>query len=70
MCRMGRMLKKGGKMMVSEAQKRASQKYNRQNMKNISFSLHKETDKELIAIYEAIPDKAKWFREMLKKTGK
>ena len=67
---MGRMLKKGGKMMVSEAQKRASQKYNRQNMKNISFSLHKETDKELIAIYEAIPNKAEWFREALKKTGK
>ena len=56
--------------MVSEAQKKASMKYNREKMKNISFSLHKETDKELIAIYEAIPDKAKWFREMLKKTGK
>lgn len=56
--------------MVSEAQKRASQKYNREKMKNISFSLHKETDKELIAIYESIPNKAEWFREALKKTGK
>lgn len=56
--------------MVSQAQKRASQKYNRKMMMSISFRLHRESDKELIAIYEAIPNKAEWFREMLKKTGK
>lgn len=67
---MGRMLKKGGKMMVSQAQKKASQKYNKKMMMSISFRLHRESDKELIAIYEAIPNKAEWFREMLKKTGK
>ena len=56
--------------MVTKAQKRASQKYNRKMMKNISFSLHKESDKELIEIYESIPNKAEWFREALRKTGK
>ena len=56
--------------MVSNAQKKASMKYNREKMKNISFSLHKETDADLIKIYESIPNKAEWFREALRKTGK
>ena len=40
-------------------------KYKRQNIQNIAFSLHRETDAELIAIYKSIPDKAAWFRKCL-----
>ena len=64
---MGRYKEKG---MVSKAQKEASKKYNRSMMVSIAFRLHKETDKDLIAIYEAIPNKMEWFREALRKTGK
>lgn len=56
--------------MVSEAQKRASKEYNRKMMVSISFRLHKESDKDLIQIYESIPNKAEWFRDALKRTGK
>ena len=56
--------------MVSKAQKEASKKYNRKMMMSISFRLHKESDADLIKIYESIPNKAEWFREALRKTGK
>lgn len=56
--------------MVSNAQKEASKKYNRKMMMSIAFRLHRETDKELIEIYESIPNKAEWFREALRRTGK
>ena len=57
-------------LMVTNAQKEASKKYNRKMMMSIAFRLHRESDKELIEIYESIPNKAEWFREMLRKTGK
>lgn len=54
-------------------QKEARKKYNRNKMKSIAFRLHKESDAELIAIYESIPDKMEFFRSALrnyKKSGK
>ncbi len=58
-----------GENMVSEAQKRANKKFNREKMLSITFRLHRVHDAELIAIYEAIPNKAEWLRECLKKEG-
>lgn len=55
--------------MVSEAQKRANKKFNREKMYSITFRLHRVNDAELIAIYESIPNKAEWLRECLKKEG-
>lgn len=57
-------------MATSKAQKEASKKYNKKMMMSIAFRLHRESDAELIRIYEAIPNKAEWFREALRKTGK
>ena len=51
-------------------QKEAHRKYNREKMKSIAFRLHKESDAELIAIYESIPDKMEFFREALKNYAK
>ena len=55
--------------MVSEAQKRANKKFNREKMYSITFRLHRVNDAELIAIYESIPNKAEWLRECLKREG-
>ena len=57
-------------MATSKAQKEASKKYNKKMMMSIAFRLHRESDADLIRIYEAIPNKAEWFREALRKTGK
>lgn len=38
-------------------------------MISIAFRLHRETDADLIAIYEAIPNKAEWFRQALRDTS-
>ncbi len=51
-------------------QKEAHRKYNREKMKSIAFRLHKESDAELIAIYESIPDKMGFFREALRNYAK
>lgn len=51
-------------------QKEAHKRYNKERMKSISFRLHKESDAELIAIYEAIPDKMEFFREALRNYAK
>lgn len=49
-----------------DSEKKARRKYNKEKMKSISFRLHKESDAELIAKYEAIPDKMEFFRWALK----
>lgn len=51
-------------------QKEAHRKYNREKMKSIAFRLHKESDAELVAIYESIPDKMEFFREALRNYAK
>lgn len=55
---------------MRESEKQAHRKYNRERMKSISFRLHKESDADLIAKYEAIPDKMEFFRWALKNYGK
>ena len=58
---------------MRESEKRAHDKYNREKMKSISFRLHRESDADLIAIYESISDKMEFFRQALrnwKKEGK
>ena len=56
--------------MTSKAQKEASKRYNKKMMMSIAFRLHRDTDSDLIKIYQSIPNKAEWFREALRKTGK
>jgi hypothetical protein len=52
--------------MSTESEKRAKNKYGRERMTSIAFRLHNENDAELIEIYRSIPDKAGWFREVLR----
>lgn len=51
---------------MRESEKRAHDKYNREKMKSISFRLHRESDADLITIYESIPDKMEFFRQALR----
>ena len=51
---------------MRESEKRAHDKYNREKMKSISFRLHRDSDAELIAKYEAIQDKMEFFRWALR----
>lgn len=55
--------------MITEAQKRAINKYRNKNMKVISFRLHKETEADLIEVFDRIENKAEWFRECLRREG-
>ena len=57
--------KKSVRGHYSEVQRKASQKYKAKNIKNISISLSKIYDAELIEIYQSIPDKAGWFKSCL-----
>lgn len=45
---------------------RYDNKYHREKMLSISIRLHRESDAELIEKYRRIPDKADWFRRMLR----
>lgn len=56
--------------MVRKSEKLAHRKYNKEKMKSIAFRLHRESDAELITIYESIPDKMKFFREALRNYAK
>ena len=38
----------------------------RKNQKSISFRLNIEKEKDLIAIFESIPNKADWFKDCLR----
>ena len=45
-------------------------RYRREKMLSIAFRLSRVNDKELIELYEAIPNKTEWFRECLRATKK
>ena len=45
---------------------RYDNQYHREKMLSISIRLHRESDADLIEKYRAIPDKADWFRKMLR----
>jgi hypothetical protein len=45
---------------------RYDNQYHREKMLSISIRLHRESDAELIEKYRRIPDKAAWFRKMLR----
>lgn len=44
-------------------------KWSKQNQKSINFRLSKTHEKELIEIFESIPNKAEWFKECLRNYG-
>lgn len=51
-----------------ESKKRYDRQYRKEKMLSIAFRLSRESDKDLIEIYESIPNKMEWFREALRRT--
>lgn len=56
--------------MVSEAQKRAQERYDAQNTVRVTIKLNKTTDAELIEMLEKAPSKQGLIREALRAWGK
>ncbi len=56
--------------MVSEAQKKAQERYDAQNTVRVTIKLNKATDAELIAMLEKSPSKQGLIREALRVWGK
>ena len=56
--------------MITDAQRRANQKYRKTHLKRIAFTLNLDSEKDLIEIYDSIENKQEWFRECLRKEGK
>lgn len=50
----------------TKAQKEATRRYKKKNIKHIGFDLSKVYEQEYINIYETISNKAEWFRRCLK----
>lgn len=53
--------------MITDAQRRANQKYRKAHLKRIAFTLNLDSEKDLIEIYDSIENKQEWFRECLRK---
>lgn len=53
--------------MVSEAQKKASAKYNSAMIKQLKLNLNKKTDKDIISILEAKPNKQGYIKDLIRK---
>lgn len=56
--------------MVSEAQKRAQERYDAENTVRVTVKLNRNTDAELIEMLENAPSKQGLIREALRAWGK
>ncbi len=56
--------------MVSEAQKKASKKYHQKNQVNITLSLNRATNEELIEFVDKIENKSAYLKELVIKDMK
>ena len=52
--------------MTTEAQKRASRKYNAANTKQIVIRLNKRTDADVIAALESVPNKQGYIKALIR----
>lgn len=53
--------------MVSEAQKKASNKHNKENTKIISLRLNFRTDKDILKKLNNVPSKMGYIKELIRK---
>lgn len=53
--------------MATEAQKKARDKYNKENYKVVNFKLHKTNDKDIMEHLEAQPNKQGYIKELIRK---
>lgn len=53
-------------MAVSEAHKRASMKYDKENMRQIKFNLSLKYDLDIIAQLDAVPNKQGYIKDLIR----
>lgn len=53
--------------MATEAQKKARDKYNKENYKVVNFKLHKTNDKDIMEHLEAQPNKQGYIKELIRR---
>lgn len=53
-------------MASTEAHKRASMKYDKENMRQIKFNLSKKYDLDVIAALDAIPNKQGYIKDLIR----
>lgn len=54
-------------MVVSKAQMRAKKKWEKENIKQFKFRLHKDYDKEIISYLDEVSNKQEYFRNLITK---
>ena len=52
--------------MLTEAQKRANNKYKKENMRTITFMLHKKNDADIINFLDKQPNKSETIKRLLR----
>ena len=52
--------------MTSEAQLRASEKYDKANTKQVILKLNKKTDKDILTHLDALPNKQGYIKELIR----
>lgn len=52
--------------MLTEAQKRANNKYKKENMRTITFMLHKRNDADIIDFLDKQPNKSETIKRLLR----
>lgn len=52
--------------MSTEAQRRASLKYNKASTKNIQFRLNTKTDADIISFLDTLPNKMGYFKALVR----
>ena len=53
--------------MATEAQKKASKKYSRNNTKRYAIELNIKTDSDIIKALDSVPNKQGYIKELIKK---
>lgn len=53
--------------MTTEAQKKASRKYSRNNTKRYAIELNLKTDSDIIKALDSVPNKQGYIKELIKK---
>lgn len=53
-------------MAVSEAHKRASMKYDKENMRQIKFNLSLKYDQDVIAMLDSVPNKQGYIKDLIR----
>ena len=59
-------LKEDTPMAVSEAQKRASRKYNDANIRQVKFSFSIQYDADILAKLDSVPNKQGYIKELIR----